>query len=206
MSMLVHKNYRGLLAFLALGAVAGCDSNRNTPVGPSALMTATTGTTFRFEPATLRPELVPGTSCVAAFGTRIIVIVRGGGTLRELRFRFTDRFGVSALPRVMAIPGSSPLSTPASAIPSSSFPIPLPSSSPIPIPGIAPLPTNSPIPIPGSTAFNDASVPAGTSVHLPFFLFFECGIASEGTLFVATDVAEPGGTVQTSQFRVRVGS
>ena len=205
MSMRVRKIYRVLLAFLALGAVAGCDSNRDTTVGPSPLTAATTGTTFRFEPATLRPELMPGTSCVAAFGTRIIVIIRGDGTLRELRFRFTDRFGVSALPRVIAIPGSSPLSTPASAIPSS-VPIPLPSSSPIPIPGIAPLPTNSPVPIPGSTAFNGASAPAGTSVHLPFFLFFECGIASEGTLFVGTEVAEPGGTVQTSQFRVRVGS
>jgi hypothetical protein len=204
MSMRVHNNYRVLLAFLALGAVAGCDSNRDTPVGPSALTAATTGTTFRFEPETLRPEFVPGTSCVAAFGTRIIVIVDGDGTLRELRFRFTDRFGVSALPRVVAIPGPSPLSTPASAIPSS-VPIPLPSSSPIPIPGLAPLPTNSPIPIPGSTAFG-ASVPAGTSVHLPFFLFFECGVASEGTLFIGTEVADPGGTVQTSQFRVRVGS
>src|SRR5688572_25387812 len=110
-----------LLAVLALGAAAGCDSNRNTTVGPSALIAATTGTTFRFEPATLRPELVPGTSCVATlpgFGTRIIVIVGGGITVRELRFRFTDRFGVNALPRVAAIPGSSPLSTPASAIPS----------------------------------------------------------------------------------------
>jgi hypothetical protein len=198
--MRVHNNYGVILAFLALGAAAGCDSNRNTTVGPSALTTFTGGTTFRFEPATLHPELVPGTSCVAAlpgFGTRIIVIVGGDVTLRELRFRFTDRFGVNALPRVMAIPGSSPLSVPASAIPS---------SFPIPVPGIAPLPASSPIPMPGSSAFNGASLPVGTSVHLPFFLFFECGVASEGTLFIGTEVAEPGGTVQTSQFRLRVGS
>lgn len=42
--------------------------------------------------------------------------------------------------------------------------------------------------------------------HLPFFLLFECGVASEGILFVGTEVAEPGGTVKTSEFRVRVGS
>jgi hypothetical protein len=198
MSIRFHR-YGVLLAFLAAGAATGCDGQRNTVVGPTALKSATTtGTTFRFEPATLRPEFVSGISCVAvpAFGTRIIVIVGGDVTLRELRFRFTDRFGVNALPRVMAIPGSSPLSVPASAIPS---------SFPIPVPGLAPLPASSPIPMPGSSAFNGPSLPVGTSVHLPFFLFFECGVASEGTLFIGTEVAEPGGTVQTSQFRVRVG-
>lgn len=198
MSIRFHR-YGVLLAFLVVGAAAGCDSNRNTTVGPSALTSAMSGTTFHFEPATLRAELVPGISCgaVPAFGTRIIVIVGGHVRLRGLRFRFTDRFGVNALPRVMAIPGSSPLSTPASAIPS---------SFPIPIPGIAPLPVNSPIPIPGSSPFNGVSVPTGTSQHLPFFLLFGCSVASEGTLFVGTEVAEPGGTVQTSEFRVRVGS
>lgn len=189
-----------LLAVLALGAAAGCDSNRNTTVGPSALIAATTGTTFRFEPATLRSELVPGTSCVAAlpgFGTRIIVIVGGDVTLRELRFRFRDRFGVNALPRVTPIPGSSPLSTPASAIPS---------TFPIPTPGIAPLPVNSSIPMPGASSFNGLSLAGGSLLHLPFFLLFECGVASEGMLFVGTEVVESDGTVKTSEFRVRVGS
>lgn len=129
------------------------------------------------------------------FGTRIIVIVGGDVTLRELRFRFTDRFGVNALPRVMAIPGSSPLSTPASAIPS---------SFPIPTPGIAPLPVNASIPMPGVSSFDGLSAAGG--IHLPFFLFFDCGVAPEGMLFVGTQVAEPDGTVKTSEFRVRVGS
>ena len=53
---------------------------------------------------------------------------------------------------------------------------------------------------------NGLLVPAGTSRQLPFFLRLDCGVASEGTLFISTDVAEPGGTLQTSQFQVRVGS
>ena len=199
MSIRFHR-YGVLVALLVLGAATGCDRQRNTVVGPTGLRSITTAdTSFRFEPATLRPEGVSGISCVGvpAFGTRIIVIFGGDVVLSGLRFRFTDRFGVNALPRVMAIPGSSPLSVPISAIPS---------SFPIPIPGIAPLPMNSPIPIPGSSSFNGLSVPAGTSRHLPFFLLFECGVASGGTLFVGTEVAEPGGTVQKSEFPVRVGS
>jgi hypothetical protein len=194
MSIRFHR-YGVLLAFLVLGATTACERERSTVIGPTAL-TSTTGTTFRFEPATLRAELVPGISCVAgpAFGTRIIVIVGGDVVLRGLRFSFTDRFGVNALPRVVAIPGASPLSTPASAIPT---------SFPIPIPGIAPLPASSPIPMPGSSSFNGLS---GTSLHLPFFLLFGCGVASEGTLFVATELAEPDGRLKTSEFRVRVGS
>lgn len=199
MSLRFHR-YGVLLALVVLGAAAGCDSNRNTTVGPSALTTAATETTFRFEPATLRPELVPGTSCVTTvpgFGTRIIVIVGRDVTLRELRFRFTDRFGVNALPRVMAIPGSAPLSTPSSAI-TASFPIPMP--------GLAPLPVNSSIPMPGVSSFNGLSGAGGISLHLPFFLLFDCGVEPEGMLFVGTQVAEPDGTLQTSEFRVRVGS
>ena len=198
MSIRFHR-YGVLLAFLVLGAATGCERERSTLVGPTELTSATTGTTFRFEPATLRAEFVPGISCVGApaFGTRIIVIVGGDVILRGLRFRFTDRLGVNALPLVMTITGSSPLSTPASAI-SSSFPIPMP--------GIAPLPVSSPIPMPGSSSFNALSVAGRTAQHLPFFLLFNCGIASAGTLVVVTDVAERDGTLKTSEFRVRVGS
>lgn len=201
MSIRFHR-YGVLLALLVLGATTGCESQRDSVAGPSSLSSGMSmGSSFRFEPATLRPEVVSSTSCVAvpAFGTRIIIIVGAGSdfVLRGLRFSFTDRFGVNALPRVAAIPGSSPLSVPATAIPS---------SFPIPFPGIAPLPMTSPIPIPGSSPVNGLSVPAGSSLHLPFFLSFDCGIASEGTLLVGTDVAEPGGRLQTTEFRVRVGS
>ncbi len=193
--------YGLLLAFLVLGATAGCDSNRNVG-GPSSLSSSMTmGSSFGFQPTTLRPELVSDTSCVAvpAFGTRIIIIVSAGGDiiLSGLRFRFTDRFGVNALPRVTPIPGSSPLSVSASTIPP---------FNPIPVPGVAPLPVTSPIPIPGSSPVNGLMVPAGTSRQLPFFLLFDCGVASDGTLFVMTDVAKPSGALQTSQFQVRVGS
>jgi hypothetical protein len=197
MSIRFHR-YGVLLAFLAAGAATACDGQRNTVVGPTALTsTTTTGTTFRFEPATLRPELLSGISCVAvpAFGTRIIVIVGGDAILRGLRFRFTDRFGVNALPGVVPIPGSSPFSVPVS----------IPSSFPIPIPGVAPLPTSSPIPMPGTSSFNGLS-PAETSQRLAFFLVFQCGVASEGTLFVDTEVAEPRGSVRNSEFQIRVGS
>jgi hypothetical protein len=198
MSIRVHR-YGVLLAFLAVGAATGCDGQRNTVVGPTALKsTTTTGTTFRFEPATLRPEFVAGISCVGvpAFGTRIIINVGGDVILSALQFSFTDRFGVNALPRVMPIPGSAPLSFPVSAIPT---------SSPIPIPGAAPLPSGSPISIPGTSSFNGLS-PAEPSQPLAFFLLFECGVASEGMLFVGTEVTDPRGSVRKSEFRFRVGS
>jgi hypothetical protein len=199
MSIRFHK-YGVLLVFLGLGVATGCESQRNDVAGPSpvsASLTSGASTTFHFEPATLRPEVVPGTSCVA-FGTRIIVVIAGGSdvTLRGLRFRFTDRHGVNALPRVVAIPGASPLTVPASSI-SSPFPIPTP--------GLAPLPATSPIPMPGPPVVNGL-VPAGPQQQLPFFLFFDCGVAPAGMLFIATEVAEPRGTMQTSEFRVRVGS
>jgi hypothetical protein len=60
--------------------------------------------------------------------------------------------------------------------------------------------------MPGSSSFNGVSGHGGTSLHLPFFLFFDCGVAPEGLLFIGTQVAEPDGTLQTSEFRVRVGS
>jgi hypothetical protein len=192
MSIRFHR-YGVLSAFLAVGAATGCGGQRNTVAGPTALKsTTTTGTTFRFEPATLRPEFVSGISCVGvpAFGTRIIIKFGGDVILSALRFRFTDRFGVNALPRVMPIPGSSPLSVPVSAIP----------SAPIPIPGVAPLPLGSPI-----SSFNGLS-PAEPSQPLAFLLLFECGVVSEGMLFVGTEVTEPRGSVQKSEFQFRVGS
>ncbi len=200
MSIRFHR-FGVLLALLVLGAATGCERERNTVVGPTALTsTMTSASSFSFEPATLRPELDPSTSCVAVrpFGTRIIVIVNAGGTviLSRLRFRFTDRFGVNALPLVTPIAGLSPLSVSTPTVPP---------FNPIPIPGVAPLPPTA-IPIPGTSPVNGLMVPAGSSRHLPFFLRFNCGVESEGTLFVMTDVAEPGGTVQTSEFRLRVGS
>ena len=201
MSIRFHR-YGVPMALLALAAIAACDSQHYTAAGPSSLSSGFTAasTKFDFQPATLRTESIPGNSCVTdpAFATRIIIIVGPAGDviLSWLRFSFTDRFGRNALPRVTPIPGSSPLSVPASSIPP---------FSPIPVPGVAPLPP-SPIPIPGSGGANGLLVPAGGSRQLPFFLLFDCGVAPAGMLFVMTDVADSSGRMHTSRFEVRVGS
>lgn len=79
----------------------------------------------------------------------------------------------------------------------------LPSPQTMPRPGATSLPT-SPIPIPGTSRLTGVAVAAGTSHSLPFFLRFGCGVVSEGTLLVATDIAD-GDAHSTSQLRVRVG-
>jgi hypothetical protein len=167
--------------------------------GPTAVTSTLTSSAFSFEPSTLRPEAVPGISCTprSPFGTRIILVIRGrdGLVLRGLRFRFNDRFGITALPRVIPIPGTSPLNAPLTAI----------STSPIPMPGIAPLPMASPIPIPGASPVPGFAVPFGTSQTLPFFLAFDCGVAPEGTLVVFIDTAKDDGGTETSELRARLG-
>lgn len=188
-----------LLALLALGATIGCESARITVGGPSPVAASlTAGTTFNFEPATLRAEFIPGISCIGspAFGTQVIVIVGGESSviLNGLRFRYTDRFGVTAFPNVAFSPAQSTGST----IPLLG-PIPIPATSPIPMPG------TSPISIPGASPLNDLALAAGTS-RLCFLLRFDCGVASQGTLLVQTTVSEANGKTQSSEYRVRVGS
>ena len=73
----------------------------------------------------------------------------------------------------------------------------------MPRPGATSLPT-SPIPIPGTSPLTGVAVAAGASRSLPFFLRFGCGVVPEGTLFVATDIADDGAR-STTQLRVRVG-
>lgn len=189
MAIRFHK-YGVVLAFLVLTASAGCESDRDASTAPTSFSSSlATPSSLGFEPGTLVPEVLLGAPCAGAppFGTRIIIIVNGGhGVLSGLRFSFTDRFGVHRLPRVTPIPGDSPLSVAASAIPS---------SFPIPVPGIAPLPSTSPIPMPSP----------GSSQRLPFFLGFDCGVAPEGMLFIGADVADTRGMIKTSELRVRVG-
>ena len=186
--------YGALLSLLVLGATTGCERARDTATGPSSVSSGSAlGSSVSFEPAMLRPEPLPDSACTAqpAFATRIVIIVNGDGVIvRGLRFSFTDRFAVTALPRVIPIPGPSPLSVPASAIP------PL---SPIPPPGVA-------VPLPGAPLDRGTMDPTGSSRRLAFLLRFDCGVAPAGTLFVATEVAEPGGTFRTPEFRVAVGS
>jgi hypothetical protein len=187
-----------LLLFLPLIA---CDNDKATVTGPTALTsTMTNGPVVGFEPAALRPEFLPANSCVrrSPFGTRIIIVIGPGGGVfvRSLRFRFTDRFGVTALPRVTPIIGPSPLTVPVSTI--APF-------SPIPVPGGATLPSTGPIPIPGSAPINGLQIPSGTLRTLPFFLSFDCGVLSEGVVHVTVDTATPNGQMETSELRARVG-
>lgn len=176
------SNYALLLLFFALGA---CDkADVTVATAPTAVVASLTSSTFGFEPATLRPEVLPGVSCGrrSPFGTRIIIVIRGSDVnLRGIRFRFTDLLGMTSLPRVIPIPGNTPLSAPISNFP----------TTPIPIPGIAPMTMSSPVVIPGTT--------------FPFFLSFDCGVASEGTLTVFLDNADRNGTMQTAELRARVG-
>ena len=168
-------------------AGAACDrADVTVATAPTAVSAGLASSSFAIEPATLRPEVLPGGACGrrSPFGTRIIIVVRGGDlALRGIRFRFNDPLGTSALPRVTSIPGTSPLTTPISSFP----------ASPIPIPGIAPMPMTSPIPIPGTT-----------ETH-PFFLAFDCGVPDEGTLTVFLDTVDRDGGMRTSELRARVG-
>jgi hypothetical protein len=179
--------FGALFLCLALGSLTACHSGRRSPTGPSPFAGSFGAPApFGFEPATLRPELVNGTSCVSfrPFSTRIIIVVSPGSDviLRSLHFRFTDRFGVSALPSV-----SSNLTT-----------------GPIPPLGVAPLPTSAPVQIPGSSPINGFMVPAGSSQRLPFLLTFGCGVSDTGLLVVSVDSADMRGRLQTSQLDVRV--
>lgn len=198
MSLRFPRYWLFLLLFLPLIA---CDNDRPTVTGPTALTsTSTNGPVFGFEPAALRPEFLPATSCVrrSPFGTRIIIVIGPGGGvfLRSLRFRFTDRFGVNALPRVTPIIGPSPLTVPVSTI--APF-------SPIPVPGGAALTSTGPIPIPGSAPINGLQIPPGTLRTLPFFLSFDCGVSSDGVVHVTLDTAAPNGQTSTSELRAKVG-
>jgi hypothetical protein len=186
---------RWLFALSALGITAGCDHPPSAATAPTAVVASvTTAASVMVEPATLRAEVVSANACAGgpAFGTRLIVVISTNGILilRGLRFGFTDRGGLTSLPRVTPIHAASPFSVAVSTIPP---------PNPIPMPGIAPLPTTPPIPLPGS---GDA---AGTSQRLPFFLRFDCGVRAEGMLSVMTDVGRPSGTIETSERRVHVG-
>ena len=194
--------YGVLLLFLATLSTA-CDKTTTRVTAPTTLAAMQSGveTTFTTQPATLRPEFLPGVSCIAspAFGTRVLIIVSGqrDAILRGLRFQFTDRLGVTALPAVSPIPGTSPLTVP---------PLAIPAASPIPFPGVAPLPSSAPISIPGSSPINGTLVPANSSLTLPFFLTFGCGLFSDGTLVVFADESDMTGHERTSRLTLKVGS
>ena len=187
-----------LLAIIFVFA-AGCDDSRmvTTVTGPSGAVASATGiqSAISVEPVALRPEFVPGLSCRSnrPFGTRGVIVIDGRNdvSLHRLRFRFTDRFGVTAFPNQIQT-GIFPMTQPPVSMPSSS-PIPIPSSSsPIPIPGLAPLPPEG------------VFIPLGASRTFPFFLSFGCGPSATGTLFVMFDAKVGPAQMQSSELRVRI--
>jgi len=172
------------LPILLLCFAVACSDTDSSVTATTAPTSFSVAHSITAEPATLLPEVLPGLVCTPypPFGTRIIVVLNGGvTTLPALRFRFTDRFGVTALPRVTPIPGSSPLTTPLGSIPT---------TSPVPPLGVPPLPSPPTVPFPGD----------GSPASLPYLLTFECGVFPEGTLVVGVDL---GG--RTSELRLRVG-
>jgi len=174
-----------LLVSLALATAAACSSNSSSATGPTTL-SAESGarTNLTAEPVTLRPEFLPNVPCSSspAFGTRVIVVVSGGPgvSVRSLRFRFTDLFGVRALPQVRVIPGSSPMTMPAGMIP------PLMG---IPIPGLAPPPAST-------------MLQAANAQRFPFFLSFGCGLSTTGIVAISTDTMDRMGRPQTLEISV----
>ena len=170
---------------LALGSLTACGSSHST-TGPSTFSSSfSAAAPFGFEPATLRPEVVGRTSCASfrPFTTRIVIAIspENDVIVRGLHFRFSDRFGATALPRVSSTPDY-----------------------PIPPLGVAPLPTSSPIPIPNASPITGFMVPARSRHRLPFILTFGCGVRDEGTLVVSVESADMTGRLQTSQLQARV--
>jgi len=185
MSRRFHR-YGLLLLFLALAAAA-CSSNSSTATSPTAPTAGSGGSGLSAEPVMLRAEWLPDVPCSSsrAFGTRVVVVVSGGSGLsvRSLRFSFTDRFGVRALPQVRMIPGSSPMTIPVTMIP------PLTG---IPIPGQAP---------PPASTMSQAS----NAQRFPFFLTFGCGLSTNGVVSVSTDTIDGMGRVETREISVPLG-
>ncbi len=178
------------VVLLWLVATAGCDSaavSVNAPSTPVPLSSPVT-----VEPMVVRPEFLHGGTCAAfsPFGLRLRLSFREHRhlTLRGLRFRLTDRFGVDALPEVIPLPSGMEAA------------LPTPISSPLP--GAASLPA-PPLPVPGSSSMTGIGIAAGTP--LAFFLRFGCGVAPEGLLFVSIQVVDRDGRSESSDVRVRVG-
>ena len=182
--------YGLLLLAIVFVSVTGCDDARNvtTATSPSGAVATGTGvqSAITVEPAALRPEFLPDASCRSnrPFGTRVIIVIDGRNdvSLHRLRFRFTDRFGMTAFPNQIQT-GVFPMTQP---------PVSIPSSSPSPIPGLAPLPPEG------------VFIPFGASRTLPFFVSFGCGPFAQGTLFVMFDAKFGTQPMQSSELRLRV--
>ncbi len=195
--MSIRLPYLGLPALiLTLVTTVACDGTNSSVTAPAAGR-PDVNAFLSAEPATLRPEALPG-ACpgVPGFGTRVGVIVRGTQDLilRDLQFRFIDRTGARVVPDVF-------FSSMSTALPESA----IPTSSPIPFPTPTTLPGASPIPIPGSTPVQGILVTGGRPLRFPIFLRFGCGVIGDGTLVIAADATDTSGRSTPSELRVRIG-
>jgi hypothetical protein len=177
-------------------AANGCGRTGSPPTAPAPA--ASVPLSITAEPAALRPEPISGPGCVAGnpFGLRLTLVLQGRSDLivRNVRFEFHDRFGQRALPAVNTLP------EPGSASIATASPVP------IPAPGAATLPGAGPVTIPGAAPMHGLFVPGERSSAIRFFLAFDCGVLSEGTLVVIVDAADTSGQPVTSQLRVGVRS
>jgi hypothetical protein len=172
--------------FLALSAAAACDRSPSVGAAPTALaVQPASSVVLTADPALLRMETIPDTSCVAGVGkgTRLVLVISGdaGTSVLGLRFRFVNA-GTSIFPEIIPIPGPQPLSVPVNAIPP---------QAPLPTPGVAPLPTMPPIQLPQPQ-------------RLPLLATLGCGPLLDGVLVVTADVANRAGLAGTSQLQVPV--
>jgi hypothetical protein len=171
-----------VLLVLASTIAGGCgDSDKASPMAPSAMQEAlVTG-----EPTSVIPEVVASASCATGprFGVRIVITVggEGGVIVRRLRFTLLDRSGGTSLPTAVSPLSSSSISTPAS-------------STPVPVPGALTSPSSSPV-----------AIPSGTSSVFPFFVEFECGTPTVGTLVATVETEDRKGREKTSEVRIPLG-
>jgi hypothetical protein len=176
------------LTLLVLGSLAAvaCDSDDAADAsftGPSRFVAGGVAT----EPSSVSAEFRAGATCVGdmPFDARINVNVRPQQDVivRAIGFEFAAAHGGRVRPLVF--PGAFELNN------SVLLPIPLP--------------TSHPIPFPGEVKMSDTLVPAGAFFKAPFRLQFDCGVPARGTLFVAVETANRGGTVDVSHSSVQIG-
>ena len=197
-------NFGVPVLFLSILCVTGCNNTQAdfALTGPAPVVaSANIQSSFGVESSRVQPEFFHSGSCVGgqAFGVRIGIRVDGDHDiiLRELRFSFVDRFGVTSLPDVMPIPT---LTTPVN------LPGNLHSQSPVGVPGFAPLPGATLIPIPSSSPIHAVVISARSPRMFPYFAKFGCGVLGDGVIVIVVDAGDREGKFSTSELRVAVGN
>ena len=196
-------NFGVAVLFVSLLVSTGCNNMQAdfALTGPAPLVaTGNIHSSFGVQASSVQPEFFHSGSCVGqSSGARVGIHVRGDldVILRSLRFTYIDPRGVRSLPDIMPIPT---MSTPV-ALTSS-----MPNSSPVSVPGFAPLPSATLIPMPGSSPINGVVISAGSSHLFPFFVWFGCGVITDGVIVIVVDAGDREGRFSTSELRVAVAN